>query len=666
MPEDALIAVAGDLPESGETGRRYVHFEPAPGAQSLDSAGAIVELERSRTRGAGFLMLPAPTNAWLDELALFGDHCRSRYDLIFESTALGAVLDLRRRGAAATESHSEAEAASVEGGTAEAEEGPDALDALARSLSQLVRRDGFTANEFRTFERHGVHVTPVHFYGPIPDTAQLSDEVWAPSELVGIDMNDDEQLHLLREVFPQFRGEYEALPTAPTDDHTAFHLENGLFGGTDALVLYCMLRHLRPRRVIEVGSGPSTRLSAQAARSNGSTELVCIEPYPDEVLQEGFEGLTSLITARVEEVSLDLFTALEADDVLFIDSSHVVRIGGDVAFLFLEVLPRLRPGVVVQVHDVFLPHQYPHEWVVDGLRFWNEQYLLQAFLASNSAFRVVLANSYLEARYPDVLRSTFPTSPWWGGGSFWFQRRPDSPMQSEESPNTVAEPRDRPHAAPTAAVKIRRSPQPEASESIRALTLREIGARTGTDKAEPRRTILDLYDQHLRTLRNEPITLLEIGVFRGESLRMWRDYFPLGRIYGVDIEPDSMQHEDERIRVFIGSQSDVAFLENVVAESGNPDIIVDDGSHLASDQIGSLLHLWPHLKPGGYYIVEDTHTSYLSNYRMGFRQPGTTIELLKKVIDDVHVMWHDGEVTLPQCEWVFFASETCLIRKLAS
>ena len=124
---------------------------------------------------------------------------------------------------------------------------------------------------------------------------------------------------------------------------------------------------------------------------------------------------------------LDLFTALEADDVLFIDSSHVVRTGGDVTFLFLEVLPRLQPGVVVQVHDVFLPHEYPREWVVDGLRFWNEQYVLQAFLAFNSAFRVLLANSYLDARYPDALRNTFPTSPWWGGGSLWFQRRPDSP-----------------------------------------------------------------------------------------------------------------------------------------------------------------------------------------------------------------------------------------------
>ena len=310
----------------------------------------------------------------------------------------------------------------------------DAIDALALPLSRLVRDGGYSGEEFRRFERRGVHVTQAHFYSPIPDTSTLNDEIWQrESELVGIDMNDDEQLRFLREVFPQFRSEYEALPTAPTEDHTAFYFGNGLFGGTDALALYCMLRHLRPRRMIVVGSGHSTLLAAQAARENGPTELVCIDPYPDEVLQEGFDGLASLIPTPVEDVSLDRFTALEANDVLFIDSSHVVRVGGDVAFLFLEVLPRLQPGVVVQVHDVFLPHHYPREWVVDQLRFWNEQYLLQAFLASNSSFRVLLANSYLEARYPDVLRSTFPTSEWWGGGSFWFQKRPDPPMQSKEA-----------------------------------------------------------------------------------------------------------------------------------------------------------------------------------------------------------------------------------------
>jgi hypothetical protein len=425
IPDDAVIAVAGELPETGTTGRVFVPFEP----ESFDSAGAIVELERSRTKGADFLALAAPTNAWLDELPLFGDHCRSRYEVIFESAHLGAVLDLRRSAASDAEPNGEgqAEYPGDDDTTVNVEEEFDALDTLAVALARLVRDGGYSSEEFRRFERHGVHVTPVHFYSPIPNTAHLGDNIWQrESGLVGVDMNDEMQLHLVSEVFPQFRDEYEGLLSGPSEDQARFYFGNGFFDGTDALVLYCMLRHLKPRRVIEVGAGFSTRLAAQAALVNGSTELVCVDPFPDPVLQDGIPGLTTLISSRVEELPLDPFLDLREDDVLFIDSSHVARTGGDVTFLFLEVLPRLHPGVVVQVHDVFVPFEYRRDWVVDTLRFWNEQYVLQAFLAFNSAFRVLLANSYLHARYPDVLPHTFPTSPWWGGGSFWFQRRHES------------------------------------------------------------------------------------------------------------------------------------------------------------------------------------------------------------------------------------------------
>ncbi|HEY2325115.1 MAG TPA: class I SAM-dependent methyltransferase [Thermoanaerobaculia bacterium] len=436
LPTGTTIVAPGEPPTDESLPWRILQFEADAGNETVedhrptDSASAIVALERNRTKGAAFLALPTPANQWIEELPLFGDHCRSRYSLLLDS-GLGMIFDLRRPEAAdQTETLAVPEASfiSPEGdveGTAE----PtgiafDSLDALAVQLERLVGSGSYSGVEFRRFEQHGVHVTPVHFYHPLPDTSQLPDSIWQrESELVGIDMNDDEQLRLLREVFPQFRNEYEAFPTSPCEDPADFYLGNGLFDGTDALVLYCMLRYLQPRRVVEVGSGYSTRVAAQAALANGSTEIVCVEPFPDAGLQAGFPGLTTLVPSRVEDLSFDLFTDLRANDVLFIDSSHVARIGGDVTFLFLEVLPRLQPGVVVQVHDIFLPREYRRDWVVDALRFWNEQYVLQAFLAFNSAFRVLLANSYLLARYPDALRETFPTSPWWGGGSFWMQRR---------------------------------------------------------------------------------------------------------------------------------------------------------------------------------------------------------------------------------------------------
>jgi len=275
---------------------------------------------------------------------------------------------------------------------------------------------------FHVWESSGFHVTRVHFYSPIPNTAELTDDIWKQeSAMAGIDMNDRGQMKLLA-ACKRFQDEYNILPQEPTDAPEQFYLRNPMFGGTDALVLYCMVRHFRPRSVIEVGSGFSTRLFVEAAKRNGPTDISCIEPYPDPILKQGSLPVT-LIERRVQDVPLSTFDRLESGDFLFIDSSHVLKIGGDVSHLLLEVLPKLKPGVIVHLHDIFLPRQPPKEWVVDQLRFWCEQDLLQAFLAFNRAFEVLLSNAYLRVRHEAVLREVFPRSEWWGGGSFWIRRR---------------------------------------------------------------------------------------------------------------------------------------------------------------------------------------------------------------------------------------------------
>ena len=278
---------------------------------------------------------------------------------------------------------------------------------------------------FQLWERHGFHVTPVHFYQPIPDTQTLPETLWNhPSELVGIDMNEALQLDLLRNHFPRFRHEYDQFPVEPTGEPGRFHFNNGLFDGSDALVAYCMIRHFQPRLIIEVGSGFSSLIAAEAIARNKDSALICIEPFPLNFLRQGFPGLRSLIEKKVEDIGLEFFSQLESGDILFIDSSHTVKIGGDVNYLFLEVLPRLKPGVIVHVHDIFLPFDYPRDWVMDELRFWTEQYLLQAFLSFNSEFEVLMANAYLAHYCMQELKATFTNSPWWGGGSFWMRRRP--------------------------------------------------------------------------------------------------------------------------------------------------------------------------------------------------------------------------------------------------
>jgi hypothetical protein len=286
---------------------------------------------------------------------------------------------------------------------------------------------------FPLWERCGFHVTPVHFYEPIPEIQALPETIWnEPSKLTGINMNDAGQLQLLREQFPKYRNEYEQFPIDPTGEVGRFYLNNGLFDGVDALTAYCIIRHFQPRLIIEVGSGFSSLITAEAVRRGNHTKLICIEPFPREFLRRGFPGLDSLIEKKVQDVDLEFFSQLEDGDVLFIDSSHTVKIGGDVNYLFLEVLPRLKPGVIVHVHDIFFPFEYRRDWVMQQFRFWTEQYLLQAFLSFNSEFEVLLANSYLGLYHAEELRATFPTSPWWqdsrtdtpdGGTSFWMRRR---------------------------------------------------------------------------------------------------------------------------------------------------------------------------------------------------------------------------------------------------
>ena len=310
--------------------------------------------------------------------------------------------------------------------TAETGSGTADLDQLARFVANAAPRCVQSARFpefFRLWEQCGVHITPVHFYQPIPDTRTLPESVWnCPSELPGIDMNDAVQLDLLCNCFPRFRDDYEKLPI--TADHPGeFCLLNGCFDGTDALVTYCMIRHFKPQMIIEVGGGYSSLVSGQAAARHAQSPLICIEPFPPDFLLKGVPGMRSLIQKKVEDVELEFFSQLQSGDILFIDSSHTVKIGGDVNYLFLEVLPRLRPGVIVHVHDIFFPLDYRRDWVLDEFRFWTEQYLLQAFLAFNSDFEALLCNNYLAYRYLDHFKATFPSSPWWGGGSFWMRRK---------------------------------------------------------------------------------------------------------------------------------------------------------------------------------------------------------------------------------------------------
>jgi len=301
---------------------------------------------------------------------------------------------------------------------------------IVNSVSFIISRIDYK-QYFRFFENKGFHVTPVNFYQPIPDTTTLKDDLWKKqSELVGININEKNQINLLSLFSTRFKGEYSNFPRNKTTVPYQYYVDNGAFESVDGEILYCMIRHLKPKKITEVGSGFSTLLSAQAVLKNieddssYECELTAIEPYPNEILVKGFPGFSKLLTKRVQEVPLSEFEKLRENDILFIDSSHVLKIGSDVHYEYLEILPRLGKGVVIHAHDIFLPAEYPREWVLKEYWFWTEQYLLQAFLSFNEVFEALWAGSYMHLKYPEELEAAFNSynrNERWPA-SFWMRK----------------------------------------------------------------------------------------------------------------------------------------------------------------------------------------------------------------------------------------------------
>jgi Methyltransferase domain len=270
-----------------------------------------------------------------------------------------------------------------------------------------------------------------HFYSPIPNTAVLAREparsrVWpgTPSDTPGIDWRAEQQVTLVREHLS--RQSPFPIPAEYTGDSREYHAANDMFSRLDAWFLQAMLRHHRPARVIEVGCGWSSLVTARVNREylSGEADVTCIEPHPPGFLADGVDGITKLLTSPVEEVGLDGFLELRRNDVLFIDTSHTVKTGGDVVFLLGEVLPRLRDGVLVHFHDIFLPFDYPQEWVLAG-RGWNEQYAVRSLLTLSHGFEILIGVAWLSHSRPGLLAAALPGYPQDfpdGGGSLWLRR----------------------------------------------------------------------------------------------------------------------------------------------------------------------------------------------------------------------------------------------------
>ena len=276
----------------------------------------------------------------------------------------------------------------------------------------------------------GVHIRRINYYEPLPDFREITEaSTLARRESLAIDFDLPTQVQLQHAIAEPVYRELEALATKP-ESEGGYPFDNGYFSCLDAAIYYALIRHLKPARVVEIGCGFSTRIADKALKANRAEghagTLTCIEPYPQPRLTE-FKLEMDLIQKRVEDVPLDLFSSLGENDVLFIDSSHAVRFQSDVCREFLDILPALQSGVWVHVHDIFFPTDYPAKWLIDQRIAFNEQYLLEAFLAFNSSFKTTVVLRWFWLDYQETMASIWPSSVHRAsneicGASFWMKR----------------------------------------------------------------------------------------------------------------------------------------------------------------------------------------------------------------------------------------------------
>jgi hypothetical protein len=284
--------------------------------------------------------------------------------------------------------------------------------ALSASLLAAMRRIGI--EHFRVGRRilDSIGVIPIrdHYYEPFISVKHLHRDLSQERELPGIDLNESGQLAFMQRLC--YREELiHLMQPNSVEAGVRFAYGNQAFESGDAEYWYSLIRAVKPKHIIEIGGGNSTLLGIEAIKKNRESEPgykcrhVCVEPYENPWLEQA--GL-EVVRSRVELLPLNFFSQLRSNDILFIDSSHVIRAQGDVLFEILQVLPQLPSKVIVHFHDIFTPRDYPEEWITKLVRLWNEQYLLEAFLTENKQWRVLGALNYLHHRHYSELLQVCP------------------------------------------------------------------------------------------------------------------------------------------------------------------------------------------------------------------------------------------------------------------
>jgi hypothetical protein len=299
---------------------------------------------------------------------------------------------------------------------------------LGRTPASIV--DEFLeCEEFRAATRVKLFVPPGHFYSPVVDPAEAArhfaelEAAPLPDSVADVRLDRSEIVQTWRALLPY-------LTTVPFSGAGGppfrYRFDNPAYSWADGSLLHAMLRHYRPSQVIEIGSGWSSACTVDTVEHylDGACRLTFIEPYPEllHTLLGETKTPVRIMEQPVQHVPLDVFTSLQANDILFIDSTHVLRTGSDVCYELFEILPLLARGVIVHIHDMFWPFEYKRSWAVDENRSWNELYAVRALLANSDRWKIIMFNDWIFRFERDLIADTYPPFLNNTGGALWLQR----------------------------------------------------------------------------------------------------------------------------------------------------------------------------------------------------------------------------------------------------
>lgn len=305
------------------------------------------------------------------------------------------------------------------------------LSSVAEVCKKVIKYDQFVNKNKSHGEKSNTWGWPNgHYYSPVHSREDLNcyEEVVKksrenfPKSISGFsDQEMVRQFNRLKRNFKDFNYPIEE------DGKSRFYIKNCSYPITDALILFGMIKEIKPKRIIEIGSGFTSALMIDVNERffNNSIDITFIEPYPECLLSrmdEEDKERYKIIPKKVQDVPVEVFEKLQSGDILFIDSTHVSKFNSDVNYELFNILPKIKPGVTIHFHDVFDGFEYPLQWLKDGWA-WNEDYLLRAFLSSNNSYKVLLMNDYMTRRYSDLLLKSYPRFVNNCGGSLWVEKK---------------------------------------------------------------------------------------------------------------------------------------------------------------------------------------------------------------------------------------------------